>query len=143
MNKAPAGDRAYHYVSGVLGFAPRLRLLALFLQAWRAHTDVRIYGMPRIARGEAPVVGAQMADFFRGISRMLDGVLTPVQRAEMETVYGRHHGRRPTRHGPFADLLVVHELGHLYHEQVLFGFARLWLMELFAHVRLYAYVAGA
>lgn len=73
-------------MSGVLGFAPRLRLLALFLQAWRAHTDVRIYGMLRIARGEALVVGAQTADFFRGISRMLDGVFTPVQRAEMETV---------------------------------------------------------
>jgi hypothetical protein len=41
----------------------------------------------------------------------------------------------------FADLLVVHELGHLFHEQVPFAFSRLWLRELFVNLCLHAYVA--
>jgi hypothetical protein len=31
---------------------------------------------------------------------------------------------------PFADLLVIHELGHAFHDGVPFLFPRSWLMEL-------------
>lgn len=70
---------------------------------------------------------------------MLDGVLTPAQRAEAEATYGTVDGRLDM--SPFADLIAVHELGHLFHEQVPFGFPRLWLMELFANFCAHAYLA--
>ena len=43
---------------------------------------------------------------------------------------------------PFADLLVVHELAHAFHDGVPFVFPRSWLMELFADMALYAFVAA-
>ncbi len=61
-------------------------------------------------------VGATTADFFQNIVLMLDDVLTRDQRAEMETVYGIVDGQPDM--SPFADLLVVHELAHLFHVQV-------------------------
>jgi hypothetical protein len=84
-------------------------------------------------------VGAETARFFQNMTLMLDETLTSSQRAEMEAVYGMVDGRPDM--SPFADLLVVHELGHLFHEQVPFAFPRLWLRELFVNLCLHAYVA--
>lgn len=134
-------ERAYHYLKGILEFTPKLHLLVLSPQDWETYADVQLYGMPHTAQSEALVVGAQTAGFFQNIGRMLDDVLTPEQRAEMEAFYGTVDGQ--INIAPFADLLVVHELGHLFHEQVPFAFPRLWLMELFANLCLHAYVAEA
>jgi len=58
----------------------------------------------------------------------------------LEAVYGTlESGRLDV--SAFADLLVVHELAHLFHAQVPFTFPRLWLMELFANIGLHAYLA--
>jgi hypothetical protein len=95
--------------------------------------------MPHTSESERLVVGEKPADFLQDVVKMLDYVLTPTQRAEMEAVYGTLDGQIDV--DPFADLLVVHELGHLFHEQVPFDFPRLWLMELFANLCLHAYVA--
>lgn len=43
---------------------------------------------------------------------------------------------------PFADLLVVHELAHAFHDGVPFVFPRSWLMELFANMALCAVVVA-
>jgi len=96
--------------------------------------------MPHHGGGDI-FVGATTADFIQGIVGMLDGVLDDEARTEMERVYGTLDGRPDA--SEFADLLVVHELAHLFHVQVPFEFPRLWLMELFANLCLYAYVAEA
>src|SRR5215211_8558497 len=113
-------ERAHHYLKGVLEFDPTLRLLVLSPEDWAEYAAVQTYGMPHSAEGQTLVVGAATTDFFQSIGRMLDDVLTPEQRAEMEAFYGTVEGKISM--APFADLLVVHELGHLFHEQFPFVF---------------------
>src|SRR5215208_4559659 len=127
-------ERAHQYLKGMLGFDPTLRLLVLSPEDWAEYAAVQTYGMPHSAEGETLIVGARTAEFFQSIGRMLDDVVAPEQRAEMESIYGTVDGQPNMT--PFADLLVVHELGHLFHEQAPFDFPRLWLMEHFE--RLYA-----
>ncbi len=86
-------------------------------------------------------VGATTAEFFQGIVGLLDGVLDDQARTEMDNVYGKVDGEPDV--SEFADLLVVHELAHLYHVLFPFEFPRLWLKELFANLCLHAYVAEA
>ncbi|MGH3087294.1 MAG: hypothetical protein ACRDSJ_08250 [Rubrobacteraceae bacterium] len=131
-------ERAHHYLKGVLEFDPALRLLALSPEDWEEHAAFPMYGMLHTDGSESLIVGEKPADFWQGVVRMLDDVLTPAQRAEAEAVYGVVDGRIDI--APFADLLVVHELGHLFHEQVPFRFPRLWLTELFANFCLHAYI---
>ena len=120
-------------------FDPEVRLLVLSPEDWAEHAAVQIYGMPHYGSAGEIFVGAQTADFLRDIAALLDEVLTRDQRAEVGSVYGAADGRPDL--SAFTDLLVVHELGHLFHEQVPFDFPRLWLMELFANLCLHAYVA--
>ncbi len=132
-------ERARRYLKDVLGFNPKLRLLVLSPEDWAEHAAFPLYGMPHYAEGEKIIVGDEPPDFWQGVVRMLDDVLTPAERAEAEAVYGTVDGRIDM--ASFSDLLAVHELGHLFHEQVPFAFPRLWLMELFANFCLHAYVA--
>jgi hypothetical protein len=122
----------------VLGFTPTLRLLVLAPDDWATHAGFPLYGMPHTARGEALVVGETPADFWQGVLHLLDDVLTSAQRAETEALYGVVNGQLNV--APLADLIVVHELGHLFHEQVPFSFPRLWLMELFANLVVHTYL---
>lgn len=131
-------ERAFHYLKDVLEFTPSFRLLVLSPEDWATHAGFPLYGMPHTAGGDTLVVGDGPADFWQGVVRMLDDVLTSAQRAELEDVYGAVDGRLDI--APFADLIVIHELGHLFHEQVPFSFPRLWLMELFANFCLHAYI---
>jgi len=134
-------ERAHRYLKDVLGFDPTLRLLVLSPDDWADHTSIQPYGMPHFVGATTIVVGAETGGFFQSIILMLDETLTPAQRSEMEAVYGVADGQPDL--SPFADLLVVHELGHLFHEQVPFDFSRLWLRELFVNLCLHAYVAEA
>ena len=132
-------ERAHRYLKEVLGFDPKLRLLVLAPEDWAEHAAFPLYGMPHYAEREAIVVGNEPASFWRGVVRMLDGLLTPAKRAEAEATYGTVDGRIDM--STFADLIAVHELGHLFHEQVPFGFPRLWLRELFCNFCVHAYLA--
>jgi hypothetical protein len=132
-------ERAHRYLKEVLEFAPKLRLLVLSPDDWAEHAAFPLYGMPHYTGGDTIIVGDEPAGFWQGVARMLDGVLTPAQRAEAETIYGTVDGRIDM--STFTDLIAVHELGHLFHEQVPFAFPRLWLMELFANFCVHAYLA--
>jgi hypothetical protein len=57
---------------------------------------------------------------------------------ELDQVYGSGADRLE----PFADMLVVHELAHAFHDGVPFVFPRSWLTELFADMALYAFVVA-
>jgi hypothetical protein len=52
------------------------------------------------------------------------------------------YGTGADRLAPFADILVVHELAHAFHDGVPFVFPRSWLMELFANMALYSFVVA-
>ena len=62
----------------------------------------------------------------------------PVAVQALDQAYGAGAGRLV----PFADLLVVHEMAHAFHDGVPFVFPRSWLMELFANMALYAFVVA-
>src|SRR5215213_11196662 len=94
-------ERAHHYLKGVLGFDPTLRLLVLSPEDWAEYAAVQTYGMPHSAEGDTLIVGARTAEFFQSIGRMLDDVVAPEQRAEMESIYGTVDGQPNMT--PFAD----------------------------------------
>jgi hypothetical protein len=62
----------------------------------------------------------------------------PAAAQVLDQVYGTGADRLV----PFADMLIVHELAHAFHDGVSFVFPRSWLMELFANMALYAYVVA-
>jgi len=132
-------ERAHCYLREALGFDPELRLLVLSPEDWAGRAAFPLYGMPHYTAGDTIVVGTEPAGFWQGVVGMLGGVLPANQRAEIETIYGTVDGRIDM--SEFADLIAVHELGHLFHEQVPFTFPRLWLMELFANFCVHAYLA--
>jgi hypothetical protein len=63
---------------------------------------------------------------------------TPVAAQVLDRVYAKGADRLV----PFADMLVVHELAHAFHDGVPFVFPRSWLTELFANMALYAFVVA-
>ncbi len=133
-------ERALRHLSGLLGITPRPRLLVLAPGDWAANAAFPFYGMPHIAGDETLVVGATPADFWQGVIRFAEEALSPAQLACLEEIYGTADGRLDP--APFADLLAVHELAHLFHIQVPFVFPRLWLMEFFANLCLHTYLAA-
>ena len=72
---------------------------------------------------------------------MIEPSLTDVDRTRLRAVYGDP----PDLGSRFADLVIAHELTHLFHEfDEASGdtdFPRLWLAELFANIGFYGYVA--
>jgi hypothetical protein len=130
---------AHRYLKEILAFDPTLRLLVLSPKDWPEHTAYPLYGMPHYLGREVIVMGDEPAGFWQGVVELLDGVLTPTQRAEVKATYGTVDGRIDM--SAFANLIVVHELGHLFHEQVPFAFPRLWIREFFCNFCVHAYLA--
>ncbi len=71
----------------------------------------------------------------------IEPLLTDVDRTRLRAIYGDP----PDLGSRFADLVIAHELTHLFHEfDEASGdtdFPRLWLAELFANIGFYGYVA--
>ena len=59
---------------------------------------------------------------------------------ELRNVYGRPDGRITLT--PHIEWWIVHDLGHTFHAHLSYWFPRKWLMELFADLCLYTYVAA-
>lgn len=94
------------------------------------------YGLPHTSdEGDRLIVGAEPADFFAATAR---SYLPHVDRRTHQALL-RAYGD-DLDFGVFVDAIVVHELGHLYHQQIPFEFPRLWLMELFANLVMVGYV---
>lgn len=78
------------------------------------------------------------ADLFAELVELTILDMPVEQRPRFAAVYGS-----PPSVRPFADLLSLHELGHLYHRQAGFDFGRWWLNELFCNLALEGSVAEA
>ena len=103
---------------------------------WAERASNPSYVMPYYDAGNLFLTGERS-----DLTGWLEGIASsaPLEAArELGRVYGTGAGRL----APFADLLVVHELAHAWHDGVPFAFPRSWLMELFANMALYAYVAA-
>jgi hypothetical protein len=128
--------RAYSYLGDMLAFRPRCALLVLNRADWSERASSPSYGMPYYNAGNLFLTG-EPSDLTARLEQMA-GSAPPAAARELDQVYRTGADRL----APFADMLVVHELAHAFHDGVPFVFPRSWLMELFADMALYAFVVA-
>ena len=128
--------RAYSYLGEMLAFRPRCTLLVLDRADWAERASSPSYVMPYYNAGNLFLQG-EHSDLTAGLEEVA-GAAPPRAAQELDRVYGTGADRLE----PFADMLVVHELAHAFHDGVPFVFPRSWLMELFADMALYAFVVA-
>jgi hypothetical protein len=128
--------RAHAWLSELLGFRPRAEVCVLAPGDWGKVTDVPVFGFPHFV-GEGTLVAAGTpAPFFDGLLELVDPGLDQPGRDRLRAVYGD-----PPHLDQFAELLVVHEVAHLFHAQAGFWFPERWLSELFCNLALTGWVA--
>jgi hypothetical protein len=125
--------RAYEYLGDMLAFRPRCALVVLDRADWSERASNPSYALPYYDAGNLFLTG-EPSDLTAWLEEVAGSA--PAAAQELDQVYGTGPGRLE----PFADLLVVHELAHAFHDGVPFVFPRSWLMELFANMALYAFV---
>ncbi|MBA2634430.1 MAG: hypothetical protein H0U86_15760 [Chloroflexi bacterium] len=106
---------------------------------WEQVAEVPIYGMPH-SWVDKVVMGNEPAPFWAGVRDLLWPDLSEATRDRLRSTYGD-----PADISPFADLVVVHEIVHLFHHvdatSGATDFPSLWLSELFANLGTYGYLA--
>jgi hypothetical protein len=128
--------RAYAYLGEMLAFRPECALVVLNRADWSERASNPLYGMPYYSAGNLFLPG-EPPDLVAWLEEAVSSA--PPEAAQViEQVYGTGAERL----APFADMLVVHELAHAFHDGVPFVFPRSWLMELFADMALYAFVVA-
>jgi len=128
--------KAYSYLGDVLAYRPQYALVVLNRADWSERASNPLYGMPYYSAGNLFLAG-EPSDLIARLEEVAGSAPPPAAR-ELDEVYGTGAERL----GPFADLLIVHELAHAFHDGVPFVFPRSWLMELFANMALYAFVVA-
>jgi hypothetical protein len=128
-------ERAHAWLSDCLEFRPRVRLLALAPADWDGLAEMPVFGFPHFIGDDTIVVGSIPAPFFAEIFAFLEPDFSESTRRRLRDVYGD-----PPIVDGFADLLAVHELGHLFHVQAGFWKPATWIPELFCNVGLEGYV---
>ena len=128
--------RAYSYLGDMLAFRPRCALVVLDRADWSQRASNPLYGMPYYDAGNLFLAG-EPSDLIARLEEVA-GSAPPAAAQVLDQVYGTGAGRLVS----FADLLVVHELAHAFHDGVPFVFPRSWLMELFADMALYSFVVA-
>lgn len=132
-------QRALDWLAGILGERPAFTLVVAGQRDWQRVALIPLYGMPHAFPGLI-VTGTEPSGFWHDYAHTLLADLSPSGRERLTAVYGD-----PPQLGErFADLVVVHELTHLFHdydEQTgLTDFPRPWLAELFANIALQGYI---
>jgi len=128
--------RAYSYLGDLLAFRPQCALLVLNRADWSERASNPAYVMPYYDAGNLFLQG-EPSDLTAQLEEAVSSA-PPAAARQLDQVYGSGADRL----APFADLLVVHELAHAFHDAVPFVFPRSWLTELFADMALYAFVVA-
>ena len=148
-------ERAHSALRMTLDFDPKYTLLVLNETDWPAFAAFPLYAMPHNQRLEPGVhgavdttgpssliVGANRGSFFDEVSAIVVEDLGDEAIAALRAAY-------PSEAAPgydlsaFADMLVIHELGHLFEMQVPVRLPRRWMSEFFANLCLHAAIAAA
>ncbi len=136
---AERAERALHWLATLFGPEPTPPLYVVGPEDWNRVARVPVYGLPHTFP-DRTVVSTTPASFWRDYTDVLNPLLTEAGTVGLLDVYGDP----PDLGAEFPDLLVVHELTHLYHAYDeatdTTDFPRLWLAELFANIGLYGYV---
>jgi hypothetical protein len=133
-------DRAYSYLSEMLAFRPGCALLVLNRADWSERASNPSHVMPYYHAGNLFLTGepSDLAAWLEELVGSAPPAAPPAAAKELDQVYETGAGRL----APFADMLVVHELTHAFHDGVPFAFLRSWLTELFADMALYLFVVA-
>ena len=128
--------RAYSYLGEMLAFRLQCALVVLNRADWSERASSPLYGMPYYSAGNIFLAG-EPSDLIARLEEVASSAPPPAAQ-----VLDRVYGTGADRLAPFADMLVVHEMAHAFHDGVPFVFPRSWLMELFADMALYAFVVA-
>jgi hypothetical protein len=132
-------QQAYEFLSETLPARAKVNVLVLAPAHWSQYGTHPTYGMPHAETDQqALIMAGEDNAFWQSMVPPLETL--PQGTAEAVcAVYGRPDGTIDL--SPFFDLLSVHELAHLFHDQENVQFGRKWLQEFFANLCLHAYVA--
>src|SRR6266487_2677387 len=81
-------ERAHAWLDDVLGFRPRVRLLALAPPDWDRLAEMPVFGFPHFIGDDTIVVGSGPAPFFGEIVAFLQPDLSEPMRRRLREVYG-------------------------------------------------------
>lgn len=130
-------ERVTAFYQQELGFTPSVTLLLLSRKDWNTHTKVSLYGMPHFTDDKL-IVASEDNAFWKSMvppaEQIPEGLRGKFTRAYTNT-------QDELTMEAFFDLLVIHELGHAYHNQGGLLVQRRWMGELFANILLHSYIA--
>jgi hypothetical protein len=132
-------ERAYRCYSDILDTSPKVGLVVLSAADWPRYAAFPTYGITHYDYPHRMVVTATEPGTF--LQPAIDFIQTyaPARMPDLAAVYGRPDGYIDlTSH---VELWITHDLGHAFQLDTGYWFPRLWLMEYFADLCSYAYVA--
>lgn len=130
---------AHNFLGSTFEFEPQMRVLVLAPEHWDEYADFPVYGMPHYTDERTLAVAGQDNGFWQSMTPPAEAL--PLEAAQaVQAAYSQPDGS--INLSPFFDLLVVHELGHLFQFQAKCQFPRLWLAELFCNICLHAYTVA-
>ena len=132
--------RVLDWLSAQFGEPRSTTLFVVGPADWDRVAAIPLYGMPHAVHDRV-VTSTAPAPFWREYLDRIAPALSAGDLARLRSVYGDP----PDLGCHFADLVVAHELTHLFHDfDEATGetdFPRLWLAELFANIGFYGYIA--
>lgn len=132
-------DRAYTYLTRLFDIQLDVGLALLSPDEWPHYTESPFYGVSIYDYPHRTVVsGSEQTHFWQPLVARLQ-TEAPELLVQLESVYSTPEGRLDLT--PNVELWMIHDLGHACHLHGDYWFPRKWLMELFASLCLYTYVA--
>jgi hypothetical protein len=131
---------AWRYLSEVLGYTPRPKLLILSEADWAPRSPHPVYGMPNADEDDKLFVAASVNDFWREFAD-LAALHAPDHMPALQAAYGNGSAIPELELGRFFDLLAVHELVHIFFTGPV-RLPRWWVEELACNLLLHCYVAA-
>lgn len=130
---------AYTYLTTLLEIPLDVQLALLSQQDWPHYVSMPFYGVAMYDHAQQTVVsGAEPTTFWEPILEQLHST-APELLTPLRSVYTTSQGNLDLT--PHVELWMIHDLGHACHAHHDYWFPRKWLMELFATLCLYTYVA--
>ncbi len=134
-------ERAYRFMSETLAVTPPVGLRVLSASDWPTHAlPAFVYGLTYLDAKQGMVItGGPDSTFWHAFVDTI-AATAPDLLGELRGAYGRADGRIDlTSH---IECWIAHDLGHACHIHLDYWFPRVWLMEFFADLCLYSYLAS-
>jgi hypothetical protein len=133
-------ERAFRFLSATLNIAPAVGLAVLSAADWPRYAAIPIYAVTHYDYPRRMVVtAAESGTFWRPAIDFVQAH-APKILDDLRAVYGRPDGSIDL--AKHIALWITHDLGHAFHLHAEYWFPRRWLMEYFADLCSYTYIAA-